>query len=147
MNLTRIRYWLLTALNAGAAVTLLFVILDRSPATRFPIADFGALYGSLLLFVLIPLGLAGILLLSLAPGPPAPKSRRVYVHPDTPAVAQGEPQGTRVSRILWLDVAGRTVFYKEQRELRATPCHTGRSQTPRTGGDPIDQGSPACLTD
>ena len=40
----------------------------------------------------------------------------VYVDPDTLALARGEPSGTRVSHILWLDIAGRTVFYKEQRE-------------------------------
>ena len=249
MTAARTRLWLLNALNGGAAITLLFVVLDRSPATRFRIADFGALYGSLLLFVLIPLGLAGVLLLtflarrrsskgrriyvaasslflvgawlftanpmivlirlwqpwplSLKQGPDtdyardefrrafgfevppsvsAVHARRVaimgewtqhvrfsfddpmlvediverfdlvriteedrsgslvgfvrvrsapaswwpvarvnaaevvYVDPDTLAFARGEPQGTRVSRILWLDATGRTVFYKEQRE-------------------------------
>lgn len=79
MTAARTRSWLLSALNGGAAITLLLVVLDRSPATRFPIADFGALFGSLLLFVLIPLGLAGVMLLTFMTRQRSSKGRRIYV--------------------------------------------------------------------
>jgi hypothetical protein len=68
MKAAETRFWLLTALNAVAVVTILCVILDRFPATRLPIIDYGALMGSLLISVLIPLGVALVLLLRLAGG-------------------------------------------------------------------------------
>ena len=75
----RFRLWLLTELNAGAAVTLLFVALDRSPATRIAIADYGAFYGSLLLFVLVPLGFLGVLLLTFVSRRRSSKGWWIYV--------------------------------------------------------------------
>lgn len=68
-------FWIHTALNAGAVVTLLLMVGDQGFDVRHTLFDVGAPLGLLALFFLIPLGWAGIWWIqkSTASGVPLPQ--------------------------------------------------------------------------